>query len=126
MKTILCSFVLMLAPAFAQYKIYSDWEATNESGVQYRWVVDDLYPRACTIQFRDLDKDGASMLHASVSYRNFKQVETVGFLMPVTEKNGESAERILLRCTFLDHVEVKHAAPGNKNRNLKKPGNLGL
>ena len=108
MKTIFCSFVLMLAPAFAQYKIYSNWVSTNESGVQYRWVVDDLYPRACTIQFRDLDKDGTSMLRASVNYRNFKQTESTAFLMPVTSKNGESKERILLRCTFLDQVRVEH------------------
>ena len=52
MKT-LCLFILILSPAFAQYKIYSDWLPTNEDGVAYRWEVDDLYPRACTIQFKD-------------------------------------------------------------------------
>jgi hypothetical protein len=54
MKTLIFLFVLMVAPGFAQYKTYSDWLPTNESGVEYRWVVDNIYPRACTIQFRDL------------------------------------------------------------------------
>jgi hypothetical protein len=108
MKPILCMFILMRAPAFAQYKIYSDWVPTNEEGVAYRWVVDDLYPRACTIQFRDLYKDGISIVRATVSYRTLRQRESVGFLMRVTKKSGESAERILLQCTFLDHVEVEH------------------
>ena len=124
MKTILCSFALMLAPACAQYRIYSDWVSTNETGVQYRWVVDDLYPRACTIQFRDSDKDGVALVRASVNYRHFKQIESVVFLMPVTSRSGESAERILLHCTFLDHVEVKHLKP--LRRNLRKQSMPGL
>ena len=122
MKIILCSFFLILAPAFGQYKVYSDWVPTNEGGVQYRWVVDDLYPRACTIQFKDLDKDGASMLRASVKYRHFKQPESTAFLMPVVAKNGESAERILLRCTFLDHVEVVHMSIKNGHSKSAKLG----
>jgi hypothetical protein len=108
MKTIICLAVLMVAPAFAQFKTYSDWAPTNESGVEYRWVVDDLSPRACTIQFRDLYKDGTSIVRASVSYHGSGQSSSIVFQMPVVKKSGESAERILLRCTFLDHVNVVH------------------
>jgi hypothetical protein len=107
MKTVLCMFVLMLAPAFGQYKIYSDWAPTNEGGVEYRWVVDDLYPRACTVQFRDLYKDGNSMVRVLVNYRNFSHPASVAILVPVTDRSGESSQRILLSCTHLDHVEVQ-------------------
>jgi hypothetical protein len=108
MKTIMCLLVLTVAPVFAQYKTYSDWLPTNEDGVEYRWVVDDLYPRACSVQFRDLYKDGISIVHASVNYRHFRQPISIAFQMPVTKKSGESAERVLLSCTFLDHVEIEH------------------
>jgi hypothetical protein len=108
MKTLIFLFGLMVAPAFAQYKTYSDWVPSNEIGVQYRWVVDDLYPRACTVQFRDLDKDGASLLRVSIHYRNFSHPASVALQVPVTTKNGESKERILLSCTFLDQVVIEH------------------
>jgi hypothetical protein len=109
MKTLIFLFVLMVAPVFAQYKTYSDWLPTNEGGVEYRWVVDHIYPRACTIQFRDLYKDGASMVRASIDFRNFSHPAAVVIQMPVTKKSGESAERILLSCTFLDHVQIEGA-----------------
>jgi hypothetical protein len=124
MKTILCWFVLMLAPIHAQYKIYSDWLSTNESGVQYRWVLDDLAPRACTIQVRDTERDGGVMVRATVNYRNFKQAESVAFVMPISRENGESSERILVHCTFLDHVEVKRQRLVGKIS--KKQAMLGL
>jgi hypothetical protein len=108
MKTIFFLFVMMLAPAFAQYKIYSDWVPTNESGVEYRWVVDDLSPRACTMQIRDLDKDGTSMVRVSIKYRSFQHADFITILIPVTRISRESAERILMDCTFLYDVNVDH------------------
>lgn len=108
MKTILCSFFLMLAPAFAQYKSYSDWMPTNEGGVEYHWVVDTESPRACTVQFRDLYKDGDSLVRASIRFRTFHSPEALVVSTPITNKSGESAQRILLSCTFLDHVNVEH------------------
>ena len=113
MKTILCSFFLMLAPAFAQYKSYSDWMPTNEGGVEYHWVVDTESPRACTVQFRDLYKDGDSLVRASIKFRTLHSpealvVSTLVISAPITDKSGESAQRILLSCTFLDHVNVEH------------------
>ncbi|MGA3201246.1 MAG: hypothetical protein ABSF12_02000 [Bryobacteraceae bacterium] len=116
MKTILCLFVMMLAPTFAQYRIYSEWVPTNESGVEYRWVVDNEYPRACTVQFRDLYKDGESLVRASINFRNFNHPAAVRIAMPVTNKSGESRERILLSCTFLDHVYVEPTLRRSKLR----------
>jgi hypothetical protein len=109
MKSTICLLVLMLAPAYAQYKVYSDWVPTNEPGVEYRWVVDDLSPRACAIQFRDLYKDGDSLVRASISFRNHSHPAAVAISMPVTNKSGESKQRILLSCTFLDQVKVERA-----------------
>src|SRR5437016_1938880 len=96
MKTLILLFVLLIAPVFGQYKTYSDWVPSNASGVEYRWVVDDLYPRACTVQFRDLDKDSSSMLRVSIHYRNFSHPAAIAFQVPVTKKSGESEQRILL------------------------------
>jgi hypothetical protein len=98
----------MLTPAIAQYKIYSDWVPTNERGVEYRWVVDELYPRACTVQFRDLDKDGDSLVRAEIRYRSFRHPASVVIMVPVTDKSRQSGQRILLSCTFLDQVNVEH------------------
>jgi hypothetical protein len=108
MKTMMCLCILMVAPVLAQYKTYSEWSPTNESGVEYRWVVDELYPRACTIQFRDSYKDGVTTIRALINYRSFYHPAAVAIRMPVTNKSGESAERILLSCTFLDRVAVEH------------------
>lgn len=108
MKTVICLFIMALTPAFAQYKIYSDWVPTNERGVEYRWVVDDLYPRACTVQFRDLDKDGTSIVRAAIHYRSYQHPASVAIVMPVTNKNRESGQRILLSCTFLDRVNIEN------------------
>jgi hypothetical protein len=110
MKTMILLFVLMVAPVFAQYQTYSEWLPTNEGGVEYRWVVDNIYPRACTIQFRDLYKDSASIIRASIDFRNFSHPAAVIIQMPVTKENGESAERILLSCTLLDRVHIEGTA----------------
>jgi hypothetical protein len=87
-------------------------------------VVDDLAPRACTIHVRDTEKDGDVMVRVTVNYRSFKQAESVAFMMPISRENGESSERILVHCTFLDHVEVKCAPLAGKKS--KKQALLGL
>ena len=111
MKTILFFFALLLAtPAFGQYKLYSDWLPTNDGGIEYRWQVDDLSPRACTIQFRDLYQDGDSTVLASVHYRSFHYHNAERIHISIVKRSGVSAERILLSCTFLDHVAVERTA----------------
>ena len=108
MRIVMCLTVLLLArPIFGQYKLYSDWSPTDAGGVEYRWEVDDLSPRACTIQFRDLFKDGDSVVRASIAYRSLRNHNSERVLIPIVKKNGMSAERILLSCTFLDHVQVE-------------------
>jgi hypothetical protein len=46
-------------------------------------------------------------VRALVDFRNFSHPAAVAIQMPVTKKSGESAERILLSCTFLDHVQIE-------------------
>ena len=108
MKIIPFVFALMLAiPAFGQYKLYSDWLPTNEDGIEYRWQVDDLSPRACTVQFRDLFKDGDTMVLASINYRSLRNRNSERIRIPIVKQGGLSRERVLLSCTFLDHVAVE-------------------
>ena len=106
MKLIMLAALLAI-PVVGQYKMYSDWLPTNEGGVEYRWNVDDMSPRACTVQFRDLYKDGDSMVHVFITYRSFGNHNFERILIPIVKKSGLSSERILLSCTFLDQVEIE-------------------
>jgi hypothetical protein len=98
-------------PLPAQYKEYSDWTPTNEAGVNYRWVVDDLSPRACTVQVNDGYLDGVSAIRIFIAYRNRSgahiQMELSLNLARISHRD---AERLLLGCRHVDRVAVERIA----------------
>jgi hypothetical protein len=109
-KNLACFVVLLSMPAYAQFKTYSEWAPTNEPGVEYRWVVDEIVPRVCTVQIRDTDVDGNSKIRVAFNYRLQGHRSSVISLMKVSRGERERAERMLLSCAFVDRIYVESIA----------------
>jgi len=103
------TMLLLAVPALAQYKQYTDWTPTNEAGVNYRWVTDDLLPRACTVQVNDTYLDGASSIRVSIAYRN-RSGAHIEMLVSLDQIRHRDAERLLMGCRHVDRVAVERIA----------------
>jgi hypothetical protein len=126
-KRALWMMLTLALPMCAQYKSYSDWKPTNEDGVEYKWVVDDLSPSACTVQVRDLYLDGRSTIRVSIAFRDrggvhiilltslrvdrgYRGASAASKLVEIKDykkDEGWRDNRMLVGCTFVDRLSVE-------------------